>query len=84
MTLDGVPPLCRIAATHLPLPFGKVSATTAPNRPQLETSYAVQRAISDARRIDFPRQSGTDAETGKPLPPIATPECRRNPANIGE
>ena len=73
MTLHGVPPLCRLAATHLPLPFGSVSAPTAPNRLQVETSYEVQRAISDATRIDFSGKSGAGTETGKPLAVIATP-----------
>jgi hypothetical protein len=69
MTLHGVPPLCRLAATHLPLPFGTISA---PSALPLETSCALHSAILNAPRIDFQRKSGTGAETGKPLPVTAT------------
>jgi hypothetical protein len=72
MTLEGVPPLCRIAATHLPLPYVTVSAPSRPKLLPLKTSRALQGSISDASRIDFSKKSGTGTETGTLLPVTAT------------
>jgi hypothetical protein len=72
MTLHGVPPLCRLAATHMPLPFGTVSAPSLPKLLPLKTSLALQHSISDASRIDFSRKSGTGTVSGTPLPVTAT------------
>jgi hypothetical protein len=38
----------------------------------LKASFALQRSISDALRINFSGKSGTGTETGKSLPITAT------------
>ena len=87
VTTEGMPPLFRTVATCARValfadPDAQSGEAEAGNKPHRAVGHIPARTFTD-----FSVNSGTGTKTGNSapsLPPIATPECCQNPANVSQ